>query len=261
MWQIVVGEIVRRMRDFYTLEISVSSCDLSKLLGQEHREAILAHVGRVEELCSSALLESPGPKIARIRITLNDPTPVTAQEAYFMVRELRERIEDELQDRVFMLVQPHRVQYCMNRALFGDEVNTAFPLAVFDIVGAGNCYACGQFNPTVFHSMRVLEHGLEWISGQLGVEFGLDSWHVVLNKIESEIKEMQKQARGPSKIARLTFYSEAAKEFTYFKDAWRNHVMHGRGNYDEEASKRIMDHVGHFMKQLAPQVLSLEGLK
>jgi hypothetical protein len=49
----------------------------------------------------------------------------------------------------------------------------------------------------------------------------------------------------------LTFYSEAAKEFVYFKEAWRNHAMHGRASYDENDARKVMTHVREFMTVLS----------
>jgi hypothetical protein len=59
-------------------------------------------------------------------------------------------------------------------------------------------------------------------------------------------------ARKQAKLA--TFYSEAAKEFTYFKDAWRNHVAHGRAQYGEHDAAKVMSHVRDFMTLLATRL-------
>jgi hypothetical protein len=43
----------------------------------------------------------------------------------------------------------------------------------------------------------------------------------------------------------------AAAEFRYFKDAWRNHVMHDRNDsYDEPEALRVLEHVTRFMTLL-----------
>ena len=45
-------------------------------------------------------------------------------------------------------------------------------------------------------------------------------------------------------------YSEAAEQFTFVKDAWRNHVAHSRETYDLEQALSIMRHTGEFMNDL-----------
>jgi hypothetical protein len=36
-------------------------------------------------------------------------------------------------------------------------------------------------------------------------------------------------------------------QFRYFKDAWRNHVDHGREHYDEHQADTILTHTIDFM--------------
>ena len=47
------------------------------------------------------------------------------------------------------------------------------------------------------------------------------------------------------------FYSEAAVQFTYFKDAWRNYVVHENRIFDEDKALQIFEHVRAFMQSLA----------
>jgi hypothetical protein len=48
------------------------------------------------------------------------------------------------------------------------------------------------------------------------------------------------------------FYSQAATQFMFLKDAWRNHIMHVRDvPYDEGRAFSIFDHVRQFMQALA----------
>jgi len=46
-------------------------------------------------------------------------------------------------------------------------------------------------------------------------------------------------------------YAQAATQFFYFKNAWRNHVAHARDIYDNEQAELIFNHVGDFMRFLA----------
>jgi hypothetical protein len=44
---------------------------------------------------------------------------------------------------------------------------------------------------------------------------------------------------------------QAAKDFFYFKDGWRNYVSHGGDPYDEHQARSVLDHVRSFMSHLA----------
>ena len=78
-----------------------------------------------------------------------------------------------------------------------------------------------------------------------------ENWNTIIEKIESEIRKLNNLPKGQQKSDELQFYSEAAKEFRYFKDAWRNHVSHSREKYDERQAKRIIEHVRDFMQHIA----------
>ena len=100
------------------------------------------------------------------------------------------------------------------------------------------------------HLMRVLEVGLNTLARTLGVSFDRRNWENVINDCDAKIKTI-----GPSWGAdwkdKQQFYAGAAKDFRYFKDAWRNHAMHYRERYDATEAKSILDHVKTFMVQLA----------
>jgi predicted outer membrane protein len=103
--------------------------------------------------------------------------------------------------------------------------------------------------------MRVLEHGLRALAKDVGRNFDVQNWQNIIDEIESEIRHLSKSLpRGIQKNERIQFLSEAAKEFMYFKDGWRNHVSHGRGDYDEHQARSIMEHVRSFMTVLSAQL-------
>jgi hypothetical protein len=52
----------------------------------------------------------------------------------------------------------------------------------------------------------------------------------------------------------MRFYAEAAKEFFYFKDGWRNYVSHRGQPYDEHQALIVLDHVRAFMNHLGARL-------
>jgi len=48
--------------------------------------------------------------------------------------------------------------------------------------------------------------------------------------------------------------SQAAKEFFYFKDGWRNYVSHNRVTYDEPEAFRTLEHSRAFIVRLATKL-------
>mgnify|MGYP001585324592 CR=1 FL=1 len=77
------------------------------------------------------------------------------------------RLSDEVESYRFFYVEKDRQQYLANENLFGEQVAKAFPSAEADIQDAGRCLAFNRWTASVFHSMRVLEIGLNALAKEL----------------------------------------------------------------------------------------------
>jgi hypothetical protein len=130
----------------------------------------------------------------------------------------------------------------------------AFPSAVRDIAAAGRCLALDESTACVLHLMRALEYPLGAMAKALNVTITNPNWHQVLKDCEDKISEMGQPPAEPTWKADKEFYSEAALNFRFFKDAWRNHVSHGRHTYEKRNAYDIMVHVAGFMDHLAKRI-------
>lgn len=167
----------------------------------------------------------------------------------------------ELQEHVFVQIDPARLAYMMTREdfarnpIFGHGVASSFRSAMEDTREAGLCFAVHRHTACVFHCMRVLERGLHALARALQVPFSIpfeyQQWNAIIVGIDSAIKKLEQQPAGQTKTETLEFYSQAALQFFYFKDAWRNHVSHSRTSYDGEQAKMVLEHVEAFMRCLA----------
>lgn len=139
--------------------------------------------------------------------------------------------------------------------LFGPEALAAFPDAKRDMAAAVRCIAINEWTACVFHSMRVLEHGLRPMAIRFNVPFAADSWHKVIKGIEDGITDLRnKQGLTEQDRKEITYYSDAASQLRHFKDAWRNHVSHAREHYDDRDAYKVLAHVAEFMQHLAVPV-------
>jgi len=195
-------------------------------------------------------------KIARLqeRIATDDLSSIAQGEA--LLKDLHNDIIADLSRAYFLVIQPDkRWLYEQRQPVFGDEVADQFSDAGYDIAAAARCIALDEWTASVFHLMRVLEHGLRWLANDIGViiESGieLENWKNVIDMIEKQIREIEKEPKSEAKSEKARFYSEAASQLRYFKDAWRNHVSHARAKYDEREARDIYNHVGPFMRALA----------
>lgn len=172
-----------------------------------------------------------------------------------LASELREQLIAEFADYLFFVVPPERKWvYLDPEKWFGPAVAAKFPDTRRDIRDACQCFSLGQWTATVFHSMRVLERGLRDLAARVNTTpsapIELENWKNIIDQIEKAIRAKEGVTKSAQKSEDLEFYSTAAVEFRYFKDAWRNHVAHSRSDYDEQDSMRVLSHVRDFMNHL-----------
>jgi len=181
--------------------------------------------------------------------------PILLQDFLSEVRTLREAFESGLRYKRFYLYPEAKGQFCIKAHSDWAKAFAAFPRMKDDALAAVDCYGLGHNTASVFYSMRVVEHGLRAFAAAVNVTFDVQQWHTVINEIESTIREIgDKWPKTSTKSEWLSFYSEAAKEFFYFKDGWRNYVSHGGDPYDENQALSVIEHVRAFMTYLAPQL-------
>ena len=176
---------------------------------------------------------------------------------------LRQTIMSEMKERLFLFVPGDRARYYESDSLVSDLVKKVFPSATRELRSAGNCYAAAQFTACVFHLMRAAEVGVRVLGDALNVSFPthpleLADWQNILDQADSKIVAMKNLPRGTHKDEELHFYSQAAVQFRYFKDAWRVRVAHARETFGEDQALTIMRHTCEFFEVLAPRLTELE---
>jgi hypothetical protein len=174
-----------------------------------------------------------------------------------LLLELRNRISDELKNRLFMFIPIKQAEYHEQPALFGIEVAEKFPKANKELTEAGNCYAAGNNTACVFHLMRAVELGVRPLVKNLKVNLSrpveLCEWGQLVGGLEDAIKQLPKRT-SVAASARSEFYSHAVAQFRNFKDAWRNHVAHTRTSYDEYQAMSVMVNAKHFFEHIATRL-------
>jgi hypothetical protein len=197
-------------------------------------------------------------RMERIREELEQPEP-SLQEIIGGITILNQTLEDELRRRVFLSIYSEDEEnlYRNPTASFSFTY-AAYPSTRNDIMEACRCYALGRYTASVYHSMAIAQAGLYLLAKELGVSFSypmiLAEWSTVIDGIEAKIEPLRQLRRSEEKDKLLTFYSECAVQFRYFKDAWRNHVGHAREIYDRDQSHSILLHVRDFMETLSVRI-------
>jgi HEPN domain-containing protein len=211
--------------------------------------------------CDRAGLRSPLERLYKLRdyvATEELEDNYSVETLRHELRELREAAFTDLRKRRFLRIEDAAELYYENSKLFGNLVSQRFPKASYDIQEAGTCRAAGRHTACVFHLMRAVEHALRALAKRLKVPrpktFELKTWEELIRNIEDEIEAIRKKPRTTQRAKDLEFYNAAAAQFRYFKDGWRNCVMHSRASYDEPGAMIVMVHVRDFMQHLATRL-------
>jgi hypothetical protein len=175
------------------------------------------------------------------------------------IAELGRRIRDDCEGVRLLYVSPVLERFYFEpTGAYKESVITNFPEVKVDVEEAGKCLALERFTACVYHAMRIAEHGLRSLAGDLGIDLGKadkSTWGQIIQECEHKIKaDMQSislSKRTKEQQERLQFYSDAAIQMRYFKDAWRDDVAHVRATYTQEQAQIIYDSVRHFMTQLS----------
>jgi hypothetical protein len=135
-----------------------------------------------------------------------------------------------------------------------DAINN-FSSVLEDLQEASHCYALRRYSASVFHSMRVAEIGLIALGNDLSVPAAQNkNWEVLINEVEKAIKAIDSQSHGANWREDRQWYADVAVQFRYFKDAWRNEVMHVRQEYGPQHSRAILDSTRAFLNQIASRL-------
>jgi hypothetical protein len=135
------------------------------------------------------------------------------------------------------------------------EAADAFPSAWRELGHSARCLAFDQSTACVFHAMRAIEFPLQALTVALNVVPSNPNWDTAIRDCEKAIRELGNppNTRKGWKEDKH-FYSEAAVNFRYFKDAYRNHAMHGKVSYERRDAKEIMEHSTSFVQHLSPKL-------
>jgi hypothetical protein len=183
---------------------------------------------------------------------VNNVPQLRVNEYHQQLNLLISHFGNEMEGRTLFVMRPKFAGYYDPASpLFGEPVDAAFPSSAPEIAEAGKCLAVGRWTAAVVHLMRALEPALKALQDAVQVDIPKEQWDQIINQIEAKIKTIRKRTHGKSDEQ---WFSEAAAQFRFLKDAWRNYANHLHERYDEERAEEIFNSVKAFMKHLATRL-------
>lgn len=177
------------------------------------------------------------------------PEPIKPLWLVVQIQILRKRIDDELNNREFFVLEAGRARYFSDARPFGEEVFNAFPSATIDIEEAAKCLALDRYTACVFHLMRAVECALKATAKALSIDYA-PNWDAYIKKINERVDADYKSKSGEWKASE-SFFRDVAVHLVSVKNAWRNPTIHVERDYTFEQARDVFQSVRIFMAHLS----------
>jgi hypothetical protein len=207
-------------------------------------------LSKLQQHCADLGLNTPAAKINWINQQHQLRPNRSWQELINDLDELKEQIMNELQQHHTFMIERPKTEFYDLANILGRTILDKVPDSAADIDEAGKCFALGRWTASVFHLMRVMEHGVQQFANMLGVTIKTnDTWGQILNAIDPAVKKMPTQTQQQIELQHK--YQGLKASLHAVKDAWRNPTMHPQATYTEVETLEIINAVRTFLRRLA----------
>ena len=211
----------------------------------------LSFLDAADEQCRRLKLGSALSHLRRMRKSIGNGStlPAALEESF---NELRRRIKDQFQARLFMFVPAGRAKYYLDNKVFEQAVADKFPSMKEEMDEARMCIAFGRYTAAVFHLMRIMEQAVSRLAKRVRVpkaQVEDKAWGPILDAINARITRLRRS--NPRKV----LYSEATAHLNHVRAVWRNTTMHPKRTYTYEQAEEILASVKTFINHLVSRLL------
>lgn len=230
-------------------------------LTTEHAQVIVRTLNEVAARCELLELSVSKETVKHWETEFKDlEPPIKFIQAKAAIEEIERTIKHELGDMPLYFLPKERMLEGERMLKEVRELwEKPWPIVLENLDDARFCYGFDQFTASVFHSMRAAEPILTSLARSLAnVDPSREQWQTLIERIESAIKEFDKLPKGPDRDKKQAAYSDIAMQFRYLKNAWRNHVMHSRGDYKERDAREIWWHVKRSLEKTIKELPELQ---
>lgn len=173
-----------------------------------------------------------------------------------LAQDIKEAFVDKISALRIAVIDDTALFDNASRVLCGGPLKPALSVSEEELNLGGRALSCGLSTAAVAHAMRSIESSLHATANYMGASFPgslseLQDWIVLTDKIKSEIEKLQPLARGQEKTEKQKTLSELMIKADGFRLAWRNHVQHAREKYEEAEARKILGHVGDYLRGLS----------
>jgi len=236
---------------------------LSEIEGKWHRsdgkipipQALAAAIVNLDVLCQHHGLTHTAQKCARVRQECQT-VGMSYRDGVTALKEIRERLEDELHSRLFLQVPQESVKAYIDPLEGWKEVTARFHKTRTDIEDSSKCFALEMYSASVFHVLLVAEFGVIEVAKLLNAEGDKPGWSA-LDRLE-RIHKKSYQDKTPLEKEYTALLGNVFPLAIAMKDAWRHKISHVENklswletDFSRRTAEEIISAARGFMVRLA----------
>lgn len=143
------------------------------------------------------------------------------------VDAIKDSIQDELEDHLFLWVPSHRAVFFSRSAesLVGAECCARFPSIQREIEEAVKCYAVGRYTACAFHIARSTEAGMQALARAISFAPPNNNWNLVFRELGNQFK-LSPPSRPQHWQTHGAFLETTWADLRAVGKAWRNDIAH-----------------------------------
>lgn len=193
------------------------------------------------------------------RIMLRYKEGVRGDRMQVLIEELRDAYNEKAHQLKWYTVDSKNIGLHENATLelCGQDLRIELAGPQEELNLAGRAFSFGLSTSAVSHAMRSAEGSLQALANVLGATFPnsvveLQDWKCLSDKITSILnRPHQSSGRSPEESEKKRILGEILSQSEGFRVAWRNHVQHVRGKYEQDEARRVLFAVGHYLRALS----------
>lgn len=188
-----------------------------------------------------------------------EKTNLLNERMYVLLRELRERWEDDLQTRHFLALNSKEAKQYQNPTRDWEPITSRFAKTRYNIEESARCYALQRYGAAVFHICLVAEYGVIQVAKLLKVEGDKPGWGS-LKRLQNLIKEPYPK-RTPLAQQHSKLLENTVPLAIVVKDSWRHKLEHVENqiiwldtDFSPSVAEEIISAARGFMRKLAQEL-------
>jgi hypothetical protein len=205
--------------------------------------------------CVQHGLSNTAQKCGRVMEKCHSSRP-TFREIVADLKELRERLEDELQSECFLHLSPQEGRLYQEPLEEWKPVISRFSKLRHDIEECSKCFALTRYGAAIFHVLLIAEYGVIQVAELFSVAGDKPGW-AALDRLQ-RINDKKYADKSPLEQRHADFLKNLLPLAFSMKDSWRHKISHIDNklewmdtDFSPEVAAEIISATRGFMRRLA----------